>query len=290
MKTIKTVLIALAVTMSMLAAGIAAWGAETSYIVNLHKKIKTDFRELDQVRKDTEPKVKKINTEITALVDQIENAEGEKRDALENKYYKLRAQELALRVGTINQADEIVSRLTDNMRALDSAMAEGYRAEDGTVLSKEDLPVIGGTLRGIADMLKPMSLLKPDDPRVQYLGRTLQAMDSRYRTLPQGAANKDSLAEKIAYMEDLHAFISSVRQNAESERVYLLSQIWTIMTENVAKVVASTARIVGDWNIGANEASNHKNDYRVERTRRQSTKNDGQTASGSINWDAIGKF
>jgi len=290
MNKIGRVFIAAMVMAAVLISGTAAWSAETSYIVMLNKKIKSESKDLDRIQRETEPRIRKINQEITALVDQLENEVNDsRREALENKYYKLRAQDLALRVETFNQAEAIISRLTENMRALDGAMSEGYRTEDGTTLTRQDLPAIGDTLKGVAGMLKPLSQLKPDDPRVQYLARTLQTLDSGYRAMSQDQ-KRISLKEQIAYMEDLNAFIAAVQLTAEQERQYLLGEIWTLIGQNVFRTVKSIGRIANNWNIGASATQNHKNDERVARTRANTSRNDETTPSGPVNWDQIGAY
>ena len=290
MEKLTRTFITVTVAAAMLTISTAAWCAETSYIISLHRKIKSDYKELDKIQGDSEPRIKKINQEITGLVDQIESEENDsRREVLENRYYKLRAKDLALRAETFNQAGAIISRLTDNMRALDRAMAEGYKTEDGATLTKQDLPAIGDTLKGVSGMLKPLSLLKPDDPRIQYLSRTMQTMDARYRALSQDQT-KTSLADQIAYMEDLGAFIAAVQQSAEQERQYLLGQIWTLMAENVARIVKSTARIASTWSIGAVASENHRSDERVARSRANTSRDDETTPSGDVNWDQIGKY
>lgn len=287
MKKIMTA-VAIITAMAILCAR-AAFAAETSYIVNLHKKIKTDFKELEKGQREAETRISQINKDISGLVERIESTENaEARDQLVNQYYKLRAQTLYERVKAINLADGTILRIADNMRQLDTAMAETNRNDDGTMLTKADLPAISGTLRGLADIMRPIYAMKSDDPRIQYMGQTIQNLDGRFRYLMDNQ-KQVSLADRVAYMEDLHAFIGSVRQVAEQERFYLLTKVYTILANNIIKFVDSFGKSTTGLNLALTIVDDHKKDAQVDRANNFGSPA-GQTASREVSWDHIGQY
>lgn len=249
-------------------------GAETTLVVDLQKKIKSDFNKMEEVTKQQEAKAEKLNEDIKQIVTKLTNtADEDEKEGLRNRYLKKRAEHLQAEATKIVEIEGALGRIIENSVALDKVINKDNKAK----LTPYDAEPVKDVLKGMANILTPIQALKADDQKLSAAMMTLRNLDMQYKTyFKQG--RRTSIKEQMSYLEDLHAYIASVRSLLQYETAYLKSSVYFVTQDGIVKVINDfqknfysttfkgfenqhqlDAEVLGDGNKV--EAGSYKNDF-----------------------------
>jgi len=237
METSKTIFAVVIVILALLFNSVAR-GAETTLVIDLQKKIKADFNKMEQVNKEQDAKAEKLNEEIKEVVTKLmSTSEAAKKEELKNLYFKKRAEHLRAEAIKVAEIDSALSRITKNMTTLEREMDKfGGGSANAKGLAPSDVQFVKNTLKGSANIMATLQALKGNDPQLTNMSMTLTNLDMQYRTyFAPGKAT--SLKNQIAFMEDLHAYIYTVKSLLRHETVYLKSNVYYLMKDGIVRVI-----------------------------------------------------
>lgn len=230
--TVKSIF-ALAIAMLALLFTSIARGAETTLVIDLQKKIKSDFTKMELVTKQQETKAEKLNDDIKQIVTKLTNTTDEgKKEELRNQYFKKRAEHLHAEATKVVEIESALGRIIRNTAALENEFRKG----DKQSLIPSDAAPVKDTLKGMANILAPLQALKGDDPKVATAIMTLRNLDMQYKTYFT-PGKRTSLREQQEYLEDLYAMVHSVRSLLQYETAYLKSNVFYLMKDGIVKVI-----------------------------------------------------
>jgi|GEM_PF-5995024 len=210
--------------------------AETTVVVNLHKKIKSNLSAMKANTEETEGKIKQINSEINPLVDKIEAVEDDKkREALTNKYYELRAREIFYWAKWGADTSKYLARIIGDCATLRTEMQRIGQKENDK-LQASDATAVKRTLKNLSQIVGTLYALKKDDPQMQYMAMTLTTLDTKYKTFFNENRNI-SFDLQLAYLEDIHAYVNAVMANLDIHRQHIQYQIFVSMANNIIKIL-----------------------------------------------------
>lgn len=235
MPKIVKISLSVAVIITIVLFNAIARGAETTLVVNLQREIRSDFRKMAHINKTQDEKSDRLNKEIKEIVTELTNTTDENRkEELRQLYFKKRAEHLKAEVIRVVEIENALGRIIKNMITLDRVMNKTINGEEGFNLSNTEY--IKNSFRGMANILKPIHALKPDDPRVSNMAITLANLDMQFRRY-FGPEGRTSLKKQIEYLEDLHAYVHSVRSLLRQEALYLKSNIFYLMKDGIVRVI-----------------------------------------------------
>lgn len=236
MKTIKAVFAVAVIIFGLLFTSIAR-GAETTLVIDLQKKIKADFNVMDKANKEQEVKAEKLNEEIKQVVTKFTNTSDEsKKGELRNLYFKKRAEHIQSEAIKVAEIEGALGRITRNMSSLEKEMGKFGSGGNAKGVASSDTQYVKNTLKGMANIMAPLQALKGNDPQINNLSMTLANLNMRYKTFfTPGKAT--SLRDQIMYMEDLHAYIYSVKSLLRDETAYLKYNVYYLMKDGIVRVI-----------------------------------------------------
>lgn len=209
--------------------------AETTLVIDLQRKIKSDFKKMEDVNRDQGARADKINNEIKQIVTDLTNTSDEaKKEEIRNLYFKKRAEHLHAEATRVVEIEEALGSVVKNMVTLEKEIEK--TGGDGKELLSSNPEPIKETLRGTANIVTTIQAIRGDDPKVRNLALTLKNLDMQYRSFFTHG-RRASLAEQIAYLEDLHAYVYSVRGLLRHETAYLKSNVYFLMKDGVVRVI-----------------------------------------------------
>lgn len=236
METVIKTIFAIAIAIVALLFTSIARGAETTLVIDLQKKIKADFNKMEQVNKEQDAKAEKLNEEIKEVVTKLTNTSDEaKKDELKNLYFKKRAEHLRAEAIKVAEIDGALGRITQNMSALEKEMGK-FGGGNVKGLVPSDVQYVKNTLKGMANIMTPLNTLKGNDPQINNLTMTLANLDLQYKAY-FAPGKTTSLRNQIMFMEDLHAYIYSVKSLLRHETVYLKSNVYYLMKDGIVRVI-----------------------------------------------------
>ena len=236
METLIKTIFAIAIAIVALLFTSVVRGAETTLVIDLQKKIKADFNKMEQVNKEQDAKAGKLNEEIKDVVTKLTNTADEgKKDELKNLYFKKRAEHLRAEAIKVAEIDGALGRITKNMSALETEMGK-FGGGNVKGLAPSDVQYVKNTLKGMANIMTPLNALKGNDPQINNLTMTLANLDMQYRAY-FAPGKTTSLRNQIMFMEDLHAYIYSVKSLLRHETVYLKSNVYYLMKDGIVRVI-----------------------------------------------------
>jgi hypothetical protein len=260
-----------------------ARGAETTLIVDLQKKIKSDFVKMEQVNREQEARTERLNREIKEIVTRLTNTlDEDRKEELKKLYFKKRAEHLQAEATRVVEIEAALSRIIKNMDALDREMGKLGTSKG---ISASDSAAVRDALKGTANILKTVQAVRTDDPRVNNLAMTLNNLDMQYR-MYFNPASRTSYGEQIQYLEDLHAYIHSVRSLLSQETVYLRGNIFYMMKDGIVRVINDFQKQFYGVTFKGFE-SQHKQDEEVLGDRKEIERRQHQQ---KINLDNIGNW
>ena len=231
----KTIFVAAAMLLTSVLFTSVVRGAETTLIVDLQRKIKSDFIRMEQVNRRQETKAERLNKEIKKIVTKLTNtADEDRKNELKKLYFKKRAENLRAEATRVVEIEAALGRIVKNMVSLDKEMGKLSNGIEG--LTSSDAGPIKNSLRGMANIIAPLQALKANDPRITNMAMTLTNLDMQFKA-HFSPERRTSLKNQIEYLEDLHAYIHSVRSLLKQETVYLKSNIFYMMKDGVVRVI-----------------------------------------------------
>ncbi len=237
MKTTPKIILTVFVVMLALLFTSVVRGAETTLIVDLQKKIKSDFIRMEQVNLEQEAKAERLNNEIKDVVTKLTNtADDDRKEELKKLYFKKRAQYLQAEALRVVEIEASLSRIIKNMVTLDKEMGKLGLSNNLKGLTSSDTEAIKSSLRGMANIIAPLQALKANDPRIVNMAMTLTNLDMQYKTYFT-YGRKTTLKNQIAYLEDLHAYVHSARGLLKQETIYLKSNVFYMMKDGIVRVI-----------------------------------------------------
>lgn len=233
---VKTIFAVAVVILALLFTSIAR-GSETTMVIDLQKKIKTDFNVMDKANKEQEAKAEKLNDEIKQVVTKLTSTSDEsKKDELRNLYFKKRAEHVQAEAIKVAEIEGALGRITKNMSALEKEMGKFGSGGNVKGLTSSDTQYVKNTLKGMANIMTPLQALKGNDPQINNLTMTLANLDMQYRTY-FAPGKTTSLKNQIMFMEDLHAYIYSVKSLLRNETAYLKANVYYLMKDGIVRVI-----------------------------------------------------
>jgi hypothetical protein len=214
---------------------------ETSLAVEttfeLQKKIKSDFSQMERVNREQESKTKSLNDEIKEVVTRLTNSSDEtEKEELQKTYFKKRAEYLHAEATRVVEIESALGRIAENMSLLDEEMRRSLPGDYVKGLTQADTGYIKDTLKGMANILSPLEKLKINDPRISNMALTLNNLDMGYKTFFRPGGDV-SLTKQIQYIEDLHAYVYSVKLLLREETNYLKTNVYYMMQDGIVRVI-----------------------------------------------------
>lgn len=260
MKTIINQLLTVLFILTLLFPASFLQAAETTF--ELQKRIKSDFSKIEKADQAMSSKTNELNKEIKEIVTKFTNTinEGEKEE-LRKQYVKKRAEFLKAIAEWAVEIVDALSRIAKNMALLEKEMNRSIPGDHVKGLSHSDTNHIRNTLKGTANILSLIQKLKPNDPEVNNLARTLLNLDLGYKTHFSPGGDID-LNKQIAYVEDLHAYMNSVKILLRQETNYLKENVYYMMKDGIVRVISDFRKQFYSPNFRSFE-DEHETDTRI---------------------------
>lgn len=235
MKTILNSISGIFIILLLLFPATAPQAAETTF--ELQKQIKSDIAQIGKSNQTRSEKTKKLEREIKETVSRISNTidEGKKKE-LGNEYFVKRTQKVKAMAEWTVEIEPALRRVAKNMSLLEKEMNSAMPGDKKKGLAPSDREPIKATLKGAGNLLSILKELELDDRRVNNLSRTLMNLDQGYRNHFSSSGHID-LKNQIAFVEELHAYVLTVKQLLMQETNYLKGNVFYLMEDEIVVTV-----------------------------------------------------
>ena len=206
--------------------------SETTLAVHLNKQIKANLSDIRTINKNMNIKKNQWRKKQEETINAIDEASSDdEKSKLAKKYFYFRAQELKEQAEATQKIHNLIVSTIGKMERLQEVMdKQGYN------FSESDKKAISQTMEGMANILKNMMAVDPNNPKLKASAQVLNSVDYQKRLLfSQGS--KATLKSKIDFMYTLAAYINSTRELMATERNYLLQDVYIVITNGVIQAM-----------------------------------------------------
>ncbi len=226
MKTMKSTYVIMAVIVSMLWSPEIVTAAESTLAIDLSHRIKAGFRSMQGEKEALHEHINSIDTKINDIDRRHQAASSrEEKDELEGQYFTSRADGMLVMANYLNHTDRIVFGTINNMQSLSDELQKINGNARGNGTRQLQASKASEMIKGLGQIVMALGQTSHDNARVAQMQEHMRYVDERNKQLFSGNG-LPSLDKEILFMQDIHAFIATLKQLVNVERVNLMTMIY----------------------------------------------------------------